>query len=324
MSNLSVVVTCYNQGGLLKDSIPDILYQLDDDDELIISDDGSSDDSVDILKQLSRSDVRIRIIAGSPSKSVSVARNRGLDASQSTWVSFLDGDDTFLPGRRRLFGEAFKAIPAASILFTDYLFEDVTTGERSTESALGIRGMLSDILAATEGTNGRWHIVNASALGSITANSGCPINVIASAFKRETLQDHGIAFDRRLVVAEDADFMMRALAGATVAFSPCPTAVYRRSGTGLDSRRDTAALYSRILYTTSLLRHPLFQSEAGFQRAVWTRIAALEADAAYHLRKERLYKDSLTLALRSLCAKPSFFGILEVLKSSAFLIVGRP
>src|SRR5687767_2869413 len=71
-----------------------------DDWELILVDDGSTDDSTAIAKAWARSDPgRIRYVehAGHANRGMSASRNAGLDIARGTYVSFLDCDDVWLP-----------------------------------------------------------------------------------------------------------------------------------------------------------------------------------------------------------------------------------
>lgn len=89
---VSIIMPCYNAGHHLPKSVGSVLAQSFPDWELIVVDDGSSDESFQWLQ--SRSDPRIKVFrqvnAGS-----SAARNRGLGIAQGTYIAFLDADDTW-------------------------------------------------------------------------------------------------------------------------------------------------------------------------------------------------------------------------------------
>lgn len=96
MPNVTVVLPCYNGADHLATSVPSVLAQTHTDFQLIIVDDGSTDQTRTVAEAYSQRDARIRAISQS-NKGLPGARNTGLAASDSRYVSFLDADDTWHP-----------------------------------------------------------------------------------------------------------------------------------------------------------------------------------------------------------------------------------
>lgn len=92
---ISIIVPVYNASHYLCECIESILSQSFKDFELILINDGSTDDSLDICKKYERSDDRI-IVVNQANSGVSKARNRGLDVAKCEWITFADADDYFL------------------------------------------------------------------------------------------------------------------------------------------------------------------------------------------------------------------------------------
>lgn len=296
--------------------LPSLLTDLNADDEIIISDDGSSDESPDTLRAASYNDARVRFLQSTPSRSVSRTRNRGLRAATGDWVCFLDGDDRYLPGRRAVLAEGFRLQPTPRVIFTDYVWEQVESGSLSEDSVLVLRGMLSRLLQGYDRRSGSWFALHDDLFVRISAELGTPTHLAACTFHRLSLLDAQIAFDVRLAVAEDTDFLLRAVANGGVYFNPEPTFVYRRSGDGLDSRKDEVALLSRLFCACSLTLHPLFTADSVFATHVRRRIAAVEGDLAYVYRHQGAYRRSIRHALRSFSMYPNSLAFLETIKSS--------
>ncbi len=106
MSDLvSIVVPNYNYGKYIGACIETVLTQTYKDFELIVVDDGSTDNSVEIVKNYA--DQRIKVLT-QPNSGVSVARNRGIKAAVGRWIAFLDADDMWTPDSLRLRVEAAK------------------------------------------------------------------------------------------------------------------------------------------------------------------------------------------------------------------------
>jgi len=92
---VSVIIPTYNRNKLVLDAIDSVLEQTFQDFEIIIVDDGSSDDTQKHIERYQQKDKRIKYIF-QENQGVSIARNTGLEASQGQYIAFLDSDDRFL------------------------------------------------------------------------------------------------------------------------------------------------------------------------------------------------------------------------------------
>lgn len=93
---VSIVMPVFNAAKFLDISVKSVLWQSACDWELILVDDGSSDDSVQICRRYVQKDVRIRMIAQT-NRGPSAARNAGVHIACGEFVFFLDADDYILP-----------------------------------------------------------------------------------------------------------------------------------------------------------------------------------------------------------------------------------
>jgi glycosyltransferase involved in cell wall biosynthesis len=91
---VSVIIPTYNRAHLIGESIQSVLDQTFQDFELIIVDDGSSDDTETVVKGFE--DPRIRYIY-QENRGISGARNTGIRNAEGQYVAFLDSDDLWLP-----------------------------------------------------------------------------------------------------------------------------------------------------------------------------------------------------------------------------------
>lgn len=94
MLSFSVVIPLYNKGQYIRATIESVLVQTHRQFEVIVVDDGSSDDGSSIVAAID--DPRVRLIR-QPNGGVSRARNRGIDAATGDIVTFLDADDWYGP-----------------------------------------------------------------------------------------------------------------------------------------------------------------------------------------------------------------------------------
>ena len=101
---VSVVIPAHNKGSTIIPAIESVLHQTFSDLEIIVVDDGSTDDTRDRVKGFRH---RVRYIHQERA-GVSAARNRGIEESRGEFVSFLDGDDLWLPRKLELQLAALK------------------------------------------------------------------------------------------------------------------------------------------------------------------------------------------------------------------------
>lgn len=96
MPSVSVIVPVYNASRFLPEAIDSLKAQTFDDFEVILVNDGSTDNSLEICRQACISDTRFRLI-DRENGGLSAARNTGLDAATGDYVTFLDADDALMP-----------------------------------------------------------------------------------------------------------------------------------------------------------------------------------------------------------------------------------
>lgn len=91
--NVSVIVPVYNNGLYLRETLESLEQQTMKDFEVIVVNDGSSDNSEDIIDEFVKQDARFHKIS-QKNQGVSAARNAALEIAKGTYVTFVDGDDT--------------------------------------------------------------------------------------------------------------------------------------------------------------------------------------------------------------------------------------
>ena len=92
---ISVIIPTYNRAHLISRSAKSVLAQTYPDFELIIVDDGSGDNTEEIIEALA--DPRIRYLRHESNRGVSAARNTGIRAARGDYIAFQDSDDEWLP-----------------------------------------------------------------------------------------------------------------------------------------------------------------------------------------------------------------------------------
>src|SRR5947208_3071693 len=98
MTCVSVVTAVYNGGRYLRPALASILEQDGVALELVVVDDGSTDDTAAILDELARRDERVRVLR-QPNQGLTDALVRGCSEARGEFIARQDADDVSLPGR---------------------------------------------------------------------------------------------------------------------------------------------------------------------------------------------------------------------------------
>lgn len=99
---VSIIMPSYNVSRFISESIESVMAQTHDNWELIICDDGSTDDSATIAHDYAARDSRILVVNNKYKKGAPGARNSCLDVAEGRYIAFLDSDDLWLPSKLAL------------------------------------------------------------------------------------------------------------------------------------------------------------------------------------------------------------------------------
>ena len=120
---VSVIIPVYNAGKYFADCLKSISLQSYANTEIIIIDDGSTDNSRHIAEDYSRSDDRIMIYSFGSSQGVSSARNLGLTMATGDYVMFIDADDWIENNTIERLVEVITKWDMPDVLFYNFLYE---------------------------------------------------------------------------------------------------------------------------------------------------------------------------------------------------------
>ena len=121
---VSVIIPTYNRGWIIKEAIDSVLSQHFGKIELIVVDDGSTDNTMDILDAYARDIIVLR----QDNRGASAARNAGISCASGQLIAFLDSDDLWLPEKVSSQVDFFHSNPAALICQTEELW--IRNGKR--------------------------------------------------------------------------------------------------------------------------------------------------------------------------------------------------
>jgi len=117
----SIVIPTYNRADLIMETIDSVLSQTFDDFEIIVVDDGSTDDTKMILEQKFNQDTRSHYYFQENSER-GVARNYGVSKTQGEFIVFLDSDDMMKPEHLASLKNAIDSNPTVNLLATNFEF----------------------------------------------------------------------------------------------------------------------------------------------------------------------------------------------------------
>ena len=171
---VSIIVPVYNAQNCLERCLMSIIRQSYPQWELILVDDGSEDDSLEICKRYSNKDSRIRVIH-TENCGVSSARNTGMDNAHGEYITFVDSDDRIHPD---FLSECLS--DKEDLIVTNYKRPSII-------DSLHYKENLPELVFQQRGVRPVW--------GKI--------------FVRRIIEDHHIRFDTNIRFAEDTIFVLQ-------------------------------------------------------------------------------------------------------------------
>lgn len=261
----SVVIPAYNAPATIGPAIESVLAQTRSELELIVVDDGSSDETPEVVAGYEKSDERVRLVRQA-NAGVAGARNTGIARAGGEFVSFLDNDDLWLPRYLELMGAALDADERAGFAYTDGWTLDHATRRIFVESTMSATALPGDPPRDTEGLM----------IALVRANF-----VLSSATVRKRVLDEVGGFDPAIGGVDDYDLWLRIVAAGHLAARVPGRLVIQRErsdsqskdeflmGRGLRDVMDRAAADERL--------PPEARREAARQRSRWDRVAAAAA-----------------------------------------------
>lgn len=208
MPLISVVITAYNRADLLPRAVTSVQAQDFSDFEIVIVDDGSADNTDDVVVAMQRDDERIRYVVHPKNRGEAGARNTGLVAATGEYIAFLDSDDAWLPGKlRRQYDIMAAANGALDAVFT---------------------GNIAIWPDGQEVFDDVWHFHHPITVRNLLVR-GCAFGLGTNALLRRTLALQAGWFDETLRLYVDADWLGRFFTLARVAAVAEPWAIYHKS-----------------------------------------------------------------------------------------------
>ena len=121
MVKVSIITASYNYGNYIKETIESVISQTYTDWEMIIVDDGSKDNSVEVIKSYCEKDSRIKLFQheNGENKGLAETIQLGISKATSEWIVFLESDDTITPDYLKEKIKIIEQYPTVDFIFND-------------------------------------------------------------------------------------------------------------------------------------------------------------------------------------------------------------
>ena len=271
---VSVIIPSYNSAHYLADAVRSVFGQTYSALECIVIDDGSTDNTDDVLSELLTQYPSLKT-ARKANGGLSSARNSGLRLCSGGLISFLDADDVLLPDKIERQVSFLNAHPDEDFVYGDYLVVTEALRPEAVFAAETPRGLAQ-------------------------LDAFCYRNWFApmAPLIRRAVTDKVGEFDEKLAAAEDWDYWIRCVKVARISYLAGPVALYRQHGGQMS--RD----YSRMRRGCVQVATKNFLND---RRRLRMAMSAIEFTHAKNLWKQRARSASLLTLMKF--AYWSHFGV---------------
>jgi len=248
MPKVSIVIPTYNYGRFLGEAIQSVLDQTFQDFEIIIVDDGSTDNTMEVVSSFQ--DVRIRYIY-QDHRGASAAQNVALYAARGEYITGMGADDVYLPQSLEMKVKLLDSRPDVGMVCSDALFFDNNTGATLSQLWRDPKGLypgFDPVKAVPQPLKELIHY-------------GCVFLVQANMMRRQVFDVVGY-FDESLPSCEDWDLVIRIVQRFRIEIIDMVLIKCRRHGANLSihpekSYLGAVAITDKLLRTVPLSREEL-------------------------------------------------------------------
>lgn len=312
---VTVIITTYNYGRFVQEAIESVLSQTVANLQILVVDDGSTDDTPDVLARIR--DPRLEIVR-TQNQGVSAARNEGLSRAKGDFIAFLDADDRWMPTilERQLQVMSTEADMVA--VFTNFVRFD----ERGVYplDQFTFFPELATVPARSTG-DGRGQRILGDAFCTLVAFGEIPAWVQTILFRRRAVKDlafpekalNGMRFD----LCEDIPFCLQAFRQGAVGFLKEPLVEVRRHSQNATSQAGSLP-HAKLAALQLLAQAPLTPAQ---RRALNRRVGRALINSGIQNASAGQNRAAARKDLRALGSFPG--ARLSALKNLAKLAIRR-
>jgi len=306
---VSVIIPTYNRADLLPKAIRSVIYQEQQNLEIIVVDDGSSDHTQSVVKQLQKKNSNLLYYQNERSRGPSGTRNTGIEKASGDILSFLDSDDIWLKNHLKNGLRILNEYPEIDVLFGNFNVVDLHSGnllynffdKKEILHTLKFQTLSYGVKLLKDNLFEALIQENFFLLGSVL-------------IRKPALND--ILLDESISFAEDRDLAIKLYkeTNATFAYRQEPVFIQYRHDSNIYHPGDInnwrnvikaeLYLYSKYIYTYN----PTENEKNIMEKLIFKRLLSL----SYTYRMSKKYKKALLTTLKSFKYKLSLKQLREI------------
>jgi succinoglycan biosynthesis protein ExoO len=241
----------YNCAAFLPAAIASAQHQSSHDIEIIVSDDGSTDASLEVIAALVEKDPRIRLLRSECNNGPGSARNKALAVARGEWIAIMDSDDLMHPDRLA------KLVEAAGQDGADIVADDLVEFDADISRPRG------HLLTGSWAKAPFWVDIKDYLRLNQFYGPGPALGYLKPVFRRSLLDDLGASYDETLRIGEDFDLVLRLLRlGKTFRVYPLRLYYYRRRQASTSYRLNEEALTALKIANLRFLQRVTISDQA--------------------------------------------------------------
>jgi len=294
---VSVIIPTYNRAAFLPRALDSVIAQTWRDWEIVLVDDGSTDDTSRVAEEYARRLGSRLIFLQQGNHGASHARNCGIEASGGRFIAFLDSDDEFVPTKLERQLELFSLCPDLGLVFSDYAFVD-------------LNGMRHDSAFATKCTHARSVTTELVGVRQYRCDQTLFDRLLEKYFiativgmVRRELLGQNVRFHESLRYAEEWLFYLQLAWRAPAGFIDEPLCVHHFVAGSL-ARSDKEANFVELAATLHAIAETLHDLTPAQQRVLNTHLADTYRQLGYDAHRDGRFSDATAAFARSLRRLP--------------------
>ena len=263
---ISVLIPAYNAAHCIERAIASVLAQTEQDFEILVIDDASSDATATLVEAAALHDSRIRRLRAAENGGPGLARNKGIAAASGEWIAPLDADDRFHPQRlERLAGIGERR---GADMVADNLLVHAGT-EMAPGAAMFPPGFMPASLTLD---------AHAFLLGNLAPKASGRVGFafLKPLIRRAFLRDSGITYDAARFAEDYLLYLRCLLHGARWALTPEAMYDYTVHAASLTAGHSAADLVHLAAAERALLRHPAVLDDPALKRSLAHHIRTVD------------------------------------------------
>ncbi len=297
-------MAAHNSAAFIQIALDSMVAQTERDWELLVTDDGSTDDTAAIVEAVGRTDPRVRLLRHETAKGPAAARNTALREARGEWVTILDSDDAFAPERLE------RMVKIAEERRLDFLADNLILVDFETRRHLG-EAFPKQWMSGEQLIDLHWFVKQNWPSEEIDTQ---PFGIVKPLARRAFLERQNLWYDEKIRCGEDFLLYGEALlAGARFGLTSDALYLYSMRATSLSRVRSSwLRNFKDLSMVNDRLRGAIDSSDRALQETLRVRGYALHYNVFSFSWKDR----DIPSALRSAAKMPPGY-ILQRMSESA-------